>query len=147
LRAISLWQPWASAVALGLKRIETRHWPTSYRGPLLIHAAKRWTVDEREFHALEHEAGRLPAALPLGALIAVVDLVDCRRSEDLASAISDDELAWGNYGPRRFGWLFEGVQQFPQPVTYRGRQSFFDVPLAGLPEGLRSILSDRPSGR
>lgn len=26
MKAISLWQPWASAMALGLKSIETRHW-------------------------------------------------------------------------------------------------------------------------
>ena len=41
MRAISLWQPWASVVALGSKRIETRHWSTGHRGPLAIHAAKR----------------------------------------------------------------------------------------------------------
>ena len=34
MKAISLWQPWASAVALGSKRVETRSWSTSYRGPL-----------------------------------------------------------------------------------------------------------------
>ncbi len=41
VRAITLWQPWASLVALGLKRFETRSWPTNYRGKLLIHAATR----------------------------------------------------------------------------------------------------------
>jgi hypothetical protein len=40
IKAISLWQPWASLMALGLKRHETRHWPTAYRGPIAIHAAK-----------------------------------------------------------------------------------------------------------
>lgn len=39
--ALSLWQPWASLVALGAKTIETRSWSTKYRGPLLIHAARR----------------------------------------------------------------------------------------------------------
>jgi len=41
MKAISLWQPWASLVACGAKRFETRSWPTRYRGPLLIHAAKK----------------------------------------------------------------------------------------------------------
>jgi hypothetical protein len=41
MNAISLWQPWATAIALGSKRIETRPWATAYRGPLAIHAAKR----------------------------------------------------------------------------------------------------------
>ncbi|TRU31740.1 MAG: ASCH domain-containing protein [Microcystis aeruginosa Ma_QC_B_20070730_S2] len=41
MKAISLWQPWASLVANGLKLYETRGWPTKYRGVLAIHAAKR----------------------------------------------------------------------------------------------------------
>lgn len=40
MKALSLWQPWASLVAIGAKTIETRSWSTSYRGPLAIHAAK-----------------------------------------------------------------------------------------------------------
>jgi len=43
LPAISLWQPWASLIALGVKRIETRSWPcpAKYIGErVIIHAAK-----------------------------------------------------------------------------------------------------------
>ena len=38
---MTLHQPWASLVALGVKTIETRGWSTNYRGPLAIHAAVR----------------------------------------------------------------------------------------------------------
>ncbi|MBW3663539.1 MAG: hypothetical protein KY469_10605 [Actinobacteria bacterium] len=41
MRGLSLWQPRASLMPLGVKRIETRSWSTSYRGPVVIHAAKR----------------------------------------------------------------------------------------------------------
>jgi len=41
VKALSLWQPHAHAIALGLKPYETRDWPTKYRGPLAVHAAKR----------------------------------------------------------------------------------------------------------
>lgn len=41
MKAISLWQPWASLIAAGVKSIETRGWPTNYRGQIAIHAAKR----------------------------------------------------------------------------------------------------------
>lgn len=40
MKAITLTQPWATLVAIGAKRIETRSWATAYRGPLAIHAAK-----------------------------------------------------------------------------------------------------------
>ncbi|MHB1773386.1 MAG: ASCH domain-containing protein [Acidimicrobiales bacterium] len=39
MKALSLHQPWASLIAIGVKKVETRHWTTSYRGPLAIHAA------------------------------------------------------------------------------------------------------------
>lgn len=46
MKAITIWQPWASLIALGakqiyVKRFETRSWATSYRGPIAIHAAKK----------------------------------------------------------------------------------------------------------
>lgn len=44
-RAISLHQPWASLVALGIKKYETRSWETKYRGKLLICSAKRHSVN------------------------------------------------------------------------------------------------------
>lgn len=47
VRALSLWQPWAGFVAVGTKTIETRHWSTKYRGPLLIHAAALARIDTR----------------------------------------------------------------------------------------------------
>jgi activating signal cointegrator 1 len=39
MKVLTLHQPWASLVALGVKTIETRSWSTKYRGPLAIHAA------------------------------------------------------------------------------------------------------------
>lgn len=42
MKALTLTQPYATLVAIGEKRLETRSWRTSYRGPLAIHAAKGW---------------------------------------------------------------------------------------------------------
>ncbi len=38
MKALSLKQPWAALVAIGVKKIETQSWGTSYRGSLAIHA-------------------------------------------------------------------------------------------------------------
>lgn len=128
MKAISLWQPWASAIPLGLKSIETRHWSTKYRGELAIHAAKRWGPDEREFSAVEHALGRLPKRLPLGAIVAVVDLADVRSSDELALTIGAVERLYGNYEPGRFGWLLENVRALSEPVGCTGRQGFWSLP-------------------
>lgn len=126
MKALSLWQPWASAIALGQKRIETRHWTTGYRGLIAIHAAKRWTADERLIHEIEVDAGRMPPVLPLGAILATANLVAIRRTEDLAG-ISELERYWGNYGPGRFGWVLDDIRPLPEPVPYKGAQGLFEV--------------------
>jgi len=41
MKALSLWQPWATLVAMEEKRIETRCWKTDYRGELAIHATMK----------------------------------------------------------------------------------------------------------
>lgn len=96
MKAITLWQPWASLVALGVKTIETRSWSTSYRGQLFIHAAARepdweeiedghrfgtlgdfqWARRIKRGSTLEYYVnGDGPHQLPLGVIVAVCDLV------------------------------------------------------------------------
>src|SRR5262245_33853273 len=105
MRALSLWQPWASAIALGAKRVETRDWSTRYRGPLAIHAAKRVVRDELVYCATGTEWAaalwplgfrrgdswkHLRAVLPFGAVVAVCRLVDCRSTASFTVAELDE---------------------------------------------------------
>ena len=55
MKALTVWEPWASLMACGRKNIETRSWPTNYRGPLLICAAKRKVKKELLAHLKEWE--------------------------------------------------------------------------------------------
>jgi len=130
VKAISLWQPWASAIALGHKRIETRHWATHYRGPIAIHAAKLWTREERAFAAELHAEGNMPTGLPLGAIVATATLYDCMRTEYLFNEmhISPLEQRLGNFARGRYGWLFRDIETFLTPVPFKGRQGLFNVP-------------------
>jgi hypothetical protein len=88
-RALSLWQPWASLVALGHKRIETRSWSTRYRGPLVIHASKRCEAIDLGDFTVEDDTPRSspkqyllrgpiswPYRLPMGAVVATCELID-----------------------------------------------------------------------
>lgn len=145
MKALSLWQPWATLMALGSKRIETRSWSTKYRGPLAIHAAKRFTRTERELCGLEPFAGVLSAGgyddlddLPLGALVAVVDLVDIVPTDPtlfgaIRTELGEHELSFGNYGPGRFAWKTENCRRLDDPVPWRGAQGLFWVPTAKEP--------------
>ena len=128
MKAISLWQPWASAIPLGHKSVETRHWSTKHRGELAIHAAKRFAREEREFAQVERALGRMPARLPLGAIVAVVDLIEIRTTDELlAEGIDPIEKLYGNYGPGRYGWVLGNVRPLSEPVGCMGRQGFWTL--------------------
>lgn len=128
MKAISLWQPWASAIALGHKRVETRHWSTRYRGEIAIHAARRFEREEREFAAVERALGRMPDRIPLGAFVAVATLVDVKTTEELdAMRLCAIERLYGNYGPGRFGWLLGNIRPLREPVGATGRQSLWSI--------------------
>ncbi len=95
MKVLTLHQPWASLVALGVKTIETRSWSTQYRGPLAIHAAKsvehegwqvgdwRWyrghdgaSIIARKWSGQAAGKGVEAHALHLGAIVATCTLVD-----------------------------------------------------------------------
>lgn len=130
MKALSLWQPWATAIALGNKRIETRHWSTSYRGPLAIHAAKHWDREQREFASIEHALGRLPKRIPFGAIVATCELVAVRGTDELihAQRVGPIERIYGNYETGRFGWLLVNINAFDEPIPFKGAQGLFTVP-------------------
>lgn len=88
MKAISLWQPWATLVAVGAKHIETRSWGTRYRGPVAIHAA-RTTVQLNALRECPHFHAVLASGVigfPLGEIIATAHLADVWRVERLERA-------------------------------------------------------------
>lgn len=88
MKALTLHQPWASLIALGVKTIETRSWSTKYRGPLAIHAGKRCEVGKVGHFDVEDDTPPRsakqyllrgvgwPYRVPLGCVVATCELVD-----------------------------------------------------------------------
>lgn len=140
MKAITLYQPWASLWLSTRKVHETRSWATKYRGPLAVHAGKR---EPRTFHFSGRDKGQAPwtlyelcciefghkwmSALPLGGVLGVVELIDCRTTTERRPTDHEDFLC-GNWEPRRFAWQRGAFRILPQPIPYRGHQGFFDVP-------------------
>lgn len=160
IKAISLWQPSASLIVIGAKRFETRSWATNYRGPILIHAAKKWTPDLRRMirehpftlalkgHVGDFKPGEFSRlSIPLGCILGVADLCGCFRSLgqllSISPAILEDgthihqpELSFGDFYPGRFAWKLENVRRFETPIPFRGMQGIFNVPDAIVAEQL-----------
>jgi hypothetical protein len=134
IKCISLHDPWASAIALGLKPVETRSWSTKYRGTLGIHAAKKWTHEQRWFNAdlcvrfPKYSKLMATRLFPLGHVIALVDLYDCKPTDKYCGT-DPLTLALGDFTPGRYAWLLKNIRRLPHPVPAIGRQGFFTVPI------------------
>lgn len=147
MKAITIHQPWASLIACGAKKIETRSWATKYRGPIAIHAGKGWPATLKQ-------GGRLPeeihtaliwkggfskfADLPLGAVIAIADLVDCLQVQETREdtqgnwfavlkdrGVDGNELAFGDYTVGRYAWILANVRRI-KPVPAKGMQRLWE---------------------
>ena len=121
ITAISLHQPWASLIASGHKRYETRSWPTSYRGPIAIHAAKKIEPDSRLLNLL----GAAESDVPRGAVVAIADLVNCIQMDaHFIEAQSDTERMCGDWSVGRWAWELENIRAI-EPISARGMQGLW----------------------
>lgn len=148
MKALTLTQPWATLVAIGAKKIETRSWNTYYRGPLAIHAAKGIAgMDVREYawlcmraepfrSALFAAGYTLASMLPRGvvvatcALVSVIPTVQFQQSpvwewdgpdgRQYHYELTKDEMQFGDYSPGRYAWLLADVTALASPVPARG---------------------------
>ncbi len=153
MKALSLRQPWAHFVVHGLsegllresmtlKDIENRWWNTSYRGEVLIHAAKGMTKEEYE-DACDFAADALglglyargcvfpqPKALVRGAIIGRTRIVDvippCTHCEGLIERAECRHRKW--HMPAQFGFVLADTFAFAKPIPWSGALGFFNTP-------------------
>ena len=153
IKALSLHQPWASLVAIGAKKYETRSWPTGYRGELLICSTKDFKAAMQGWHssaiiqaALSLRGFRDWRNLPFGEAVALVYLEDCQSTIQLGELFEQgrlkhfsrtNELHYGNYDPGRFAWKLSNCRPIREPFPVRGRQGLFEVEL---PEDFEAML-------
>jgi hypothetical protein len=176
MKFLTIRQPWASLIAVGAKQIETRPFSTKYRGPLAIHAGKaqpsrdlvrmgqwltRWDYGEGRY-VLSDGLGKW-GALPLGAVVAVCDLIDVVPIHDTSTEPIPDDLIYTTVDGRGLyrqtvtgdSWVASNVQtqdltdQLPLGVFDVGRFAWLlgnvrpidPVPMKGA-QGLRDLPAD-----
>lgn len=123
MRALTIRQPWAHLIMMGLKKIETRSLRTNRRGRVFIHAATTMGRSEREAAIRE---GFDPDALPRGVIVGTAEILDAVPAVDLD--VSKDERSRGDFAPGRWGWILGDVQRLTTPVPASGALSFWKVP-------------------
>lgn len=155
MKAITLWQPWASLIACGAKKFETRSWATRHRGLIAIHAGKqewhltlfqgRRDIQEAIIFAFggtpNHERGSAVGGnfnLPRGAIIATAELVGCYKvmqadsgtpyvvKDGMRYFIGENEQLFGDWTPGRYAWELVNVQMLPEPISAKGKQGLWN---------------------
>jgi hypothetical protein len=159
VKALTLTQPWATLVAIGANVIETRDWPTKYRGPFAIHAAKGFPPDARAlcrkhpFRDALAAAGYASAdALPRGAIVATVNLESLLvcgpstlkeiRARSKRGELPPYEADFGDFSDGRYGFVLGDVCRVEPPVPTRGMLGFWEVP-----PDVERLLRQRRVGR
>jgi len=130
IKAISLWQPWASLIPLGLKHYETRSWKTNYRGKLLICSTAANSKQHQEYFKICDEL-RLPpwTDFPHGCAIAICELTDCiLMTPEFIALVSQTEILCGDWQVGRYAWKLENIQPLP-PFEVKGKQGLFNLTL------------------
>lgn len=151
MKALTLREPWASAVVFGTKRVENRTWqpPADVLGEFIaIHVAKTYGPGERENSYHLDLEGLLPSNLAsggellakpptLGCIIGLAQVVavipqlgldeDAYITEQYDGKPRMVELApW--YISGCYGWVLDNVASFPRPVPVRGMLGCWSVP-------------------
>lgn len=140
MKALSFYQPFAWAIANGHVDIDDRSWSTSYRGPLAIHASKKFHMGYYLY--LKDVLGLdipEPSDLGYGGVVAIVNLVDCLEP-GAPTTVPPHRRAHG--GGLCYGLVLTDVQKV-ELIPAKGRQRLFELDV-GTPTPAR-IVSTQPA--
>jgi activating signal cointegrator 1 len=149
MKALTLWQPWATLVAMEEKCIETRSWSTKYRGEIAIHAAAKrppkWLGASAHTDGFRDEladvfcvrrdrddrAGKhvddILHGLPYGKMLCIVRLLEiCETSCMQRDELPMREQIFGNYEDGRYAWNLEMVEVFESPIPVKGNRMLWN---------------------
>jgi hypothetical protein len=134
---ITLWQPWASLIFVGVKLHETRSfkYPPRLEGQqIVIHSAKIRTADKHISPDLNILCQRVfgqdwGCCLPRGRVLGVVRLAGCFSVEDIVEHQSSDNLISGDWSNGRYAWKLEDVFKLGEAFEFRGKQGWGCIPV------------------
>lgn len=134
LRGLTLLQPWATLIAFGVKKIETRSWlPGAERRhgrfEFLVHAGARVDLDAcadpRVAFELAARGITSPDQLPTSAVLAVAHCYRAAKHPgDLDKYTLAEQGPFGVFGEGRCYWFLSTVtadDRLPEPVPCKGR--------------------------
>ncbi len=120
MKALSIKQPWAWAIAYGFKTIETRTRPTMHRGPLLIASSLKPDKELLEWF-IKDTGEHIADQMEYGKAICTANLVDCRPMTE-----ADQDAALCDIYPGAFSWILKDVERI-DPFPVKGQLGLYEV--------------------
>jgi hypothetical protein len=141
LRAVSVRQPWAWAIARGHQPVLNRAADTGHRGPVAIYASFRVDLESFESDVVRRAASAAwePAdpVAAIGGIVAVVSLAGV-----CAAAVSGAPCGCGEWAsPGAYHWQLADPRPLRWPVLAVGQAGLWEL-TAAVAGGVARLLAD-----
>lgn len=128
MKALSIGAFYAAAIASNFKTIETRSWPTSYRGEILIcsTASKQGLSDLKD-------------SLIFGHALAIATIADCQKfkKSDRPKAMIEDDIDMQDM----YAWHLSDIRPI-KPIPIKGQQRLFNTKVEKTDLEILSVKND-----
>lgn len=131
MKALTVKQPYASLIVIGIKPIENRTWKTKYRGRIYIHASGQYAFNELQGNITSEQFESIPdihkdyflrGIWLKSAIIGEVDIVDCVINHPSIWAdktLADTKPIWN--------WVLANPVLYDEPIlNVKGKLSFWE---------------------
>lgn len=134
MKALTVQQPWAGLLVLGIKKGETRSWNTKYRGKIAIHSSAKMP---KEGTALLNDLCELlpdtffPGSraynmcTTLGCVLGRVQIEDTRSTDNMQNLNAGEKML-GDFSPNRYYWWCINPETYLKPIPAVGQLSIWE---------------------
>lgn len=147
IRAVTLWQPMAWAIAVGHKRIENRPWrPYAGVSRIIIHAGQKWCEEHaQQIRALGIDVPpRYDPEVPHGRFVAIATIAAVVETvEEATLRVGPEQARWFS-GP--FGWVLTDRVRLTRAIDGAAFRIGGAQGMWRLPEGVEAFFEGVPHG-
>ena len=117
MKALTVKQPWATLLVLGLKEYEFRSWKTNYRGKVLIHAGE--SIDKEAMERFKE----LNLEYPNKRIVGEVIIEDCLLldKELNKKIINENSVVYGTKEREGYAWRVSHPKKINSDTLVKGK--------------------------
>ncbi len=123
MKVLTVKQPWATLLVLGLKEYEFRSWKTNYRGKVLIHAGE--SIDKEALDRFKE----LNLEYPTKKVVGEVVIEDCLLldKELNRKIISENNIVYGTKEREGYAWKVSHAKEIKSNKEVKGKLGLWNI--------------------